>query len=236
MSFRSNANLVSNAHLKSAVVSPNLFIFFLLEPKGCEAVVKLEHLKQHIIVCEYNPKGEIVCDKGCNLKITRLEYQVNDCLTHLADRLRLCEENNRNLDNELKGQKEHFEYTIKLLKEKNTELSGNNNYLSGRVSRYDSVNKKLISEIKKQKEKYQRKVRRLEDAIKKLNAQWTCKQEVIEDAPDTSETPIIRWETLRSKPTATEIKRRKILVKRRKTERLRFCPIHLNNQSGNVND
>lgn len=33
--------------------------------------------------CEYNSNAEVVCDKGCNLTVTRREYLMNDCCFHL---------------------------------------------------------------------------------------------------------------------------------------------------------
>lgn len=34
--------------------------------------------------CEYNLNEDVVCDKGCSMTITRHEFQVNNCFTHLA--------------------------------------------------------------------------------------------------------------------------------------------------------
>lgn len=59
---------------------------FSTEHQGCQTVISLEHLHVHRTKCIYNPETEIICDKGCNLKITRREYNASDCITHLSNR------------------------------------------------------------------------------------------------------------------------------------------------------
>lgn len=54
------------------------------EQEGCGAIIKLESLEHHISKCEYNLNEKVVCDKGCNMTVTRQEYQVNNCFNHLA--------------------------------------------------------------------------------------------------------------------------------------------------------
>ncbi|KAG4073914.1 hypothetical protein HA402_014119 [Bradysia odoriphaga] len=69
----------------------NLLVKFMIkcdfEQKGCDNVVQLEHLQTHVINCALNPYSEVICDKGCNLKMYRHEYETDNCLTHLSSRL-----------------------------------------------------------------------------------------------------------------------------------------------------
>lgn len=59
-----------------------------LDEKGCKTTIKLENLEQHVSVCEYNLNASVVCDKGCNLPITRQQYQENNCFSHLANEVK----------------------------------------------------------------------------------------------------------------------------------------------------
>lgn len=45
--------------------------------------MKLENLLEHIKSCEYNTDAELVCDKGCNLTMTRRDYLTSNCSLHL---------------------------------------------------------------------------------------------------------------------------------------------------------
>lgn len=78
------------------------------EQGGCRSVVKLEKLVLHVSKCEYNMSGEVVCDKGCNIRMARREYQVENCFSHLAKEV-------TKLRQELCEQKIVFERTVKNL-------------------------------------------------------------------------------------------------------------------------
>lgn len=80
-------------------------------------VVSLEYLQQHLAICEYSPKAESVCDNGCNLKVTRREYETDYCFTPNAKRMRFNEQENKKLNHEVSDQREE----ITKLKEKNPE-------------------------------------------------------------------------------------------------------------------
>lgn len=55
--------------------------------------MKLENLQAHLNSCQYDPNySGIVCDKGCNLMITRREYECNNCMQHLLNRVSSLEE------------------------------------------------------------------------------------------------------------------------------------------------
>lgn len=54
------------------------------EPKGCLTILPLEQLQQHLTKCLFNPDAEVICDKGCNIKMTRHKYEVTNCFTHFA--------------------------------------------------------------------------------------------------------------------------------------------------------
>lgn len=68
----------------------------------------MEHLKTHLANCAFHPNAKVFCDLGCNLTITRSEYQQNDCLAHLTNRVRSQEEEITNLDNLFRRQKENI--------------------------------------------------------------------------------------------------------------------------------
>lgn len=130
---------------------PCQLILSFLDSKGCQEVVKLEHLQDHQTSCKYNPNSEIICDKGCNLKISRRGYEVNNCITHLADRVSRYEEEIIKFSHELSNQKEDFERVINGLQEQNTKLNDE-------LTRQQEQNTKLNEEV-----------RRLKETIKKLN-------------------------------------------------------------------
>lgn len=52
----------------------------------------MEHLESHAVVCTHNPDSKVDCDHGCNLTITRREYNELNCLEHLANRNKYQEE------------------------------------------------------------------------------------------------------------------------------------------------
>lgn len=83
----------------------------------------MEQLQKHIISCEHNPEAEIMCDKGCDLKITRREYQLNSCITHLKDHVRINEAVIKERSLQLIEQKEHFHLILSKLQQSNTKLS-----------------------------------------------------------------------------------------------------------------
>lgn len=80
-----------------------------LESVGCKSSIQLEHLQDHLHKCLYNPNSEVICDKGCNMKMTRREYEVNNCFTHLL--------------NIVNCQKDDFQNTIVRQKEQIAKLS-----------------------------------------------------------------------------------------------------------------
>ncbi|XP_037050573.1 E3 ubiquitin-protein ligase NRDP1-like [Bradysia coprophila] len=63
------------------------------ESRGCQSVLQLENLKDHVSnQCAYNPNTEIICDKGCNIAISRHEYEANNCFSHLSNALKKLQE------------------------------------------------------------------------------------------------------------------------------------------------
>lgn len=57
--------------------------------------------------------SEIICDKGCNMKITRREYEINNCFSHLANRVSAQEKENEKLRHDLHEQLKHKLYDQK---------------------------------------------------------------------------------------------------------------------------
>lgn len=79
---------------------------FLSEAKGCPVTVKLEHLKNHVSNCEYSPNSQIVCDKGCNMKMCRRDYESSNCFKHFTDEVTRQEDKIRKLNDEFNHQQE----------------------------------------------------------------------------------------------------------------------------------
>ncbi len=63
--------------------------------------------------CKYNPNTVITCDKGCNNLITRYEYEVNNCFSHLSNELKKLkderDEQRSDVSNELNKLNEKLE-------------------------------------------------------------------------------------------------------------------------------
>src|SRR5437870_1594728 len=53
------------------------------ESHGCEEIVKLDHLKDHVKGCPFNPDGSVVCAKGCGSLLKRKEVESHSCLSYL---------------------------------------------------------------------------------------------------------------------------------------------------------
>lgn len=70
---------------------------------GCTSTIKLENLESHRANCIYKPETILVCDKGCNLTMTRLEYQ-KPCVDHLASNFSIQVRAMKNKINELNSQ------------------------------------------------------------------------------------------------------------------------------------
>lgn len=43
-------------------------------------------MQHHTNECAFDPNVEVICDKGCNVKMTRLEYLMENCVAHTAYR------------------------------------------------------------------------------------------------------------------------------------------------------
>lgn len=53
------------------------------KPYGCQAVLKLELLPNHLAECEFNPKKPLPCEKGCGLIIPKDELKDHNCVKEL---------------------------------------------------------------------------------------------------------------------------------------------------------
>lgn len=60
-------------------------MFFFTESFGCQAAIPMEEARSHNASCIFKPNAILVCDKGCNMTITRRDYQEN-CFAHLEKR------------------------------------------------------------------------------------------------------------------------------------------------------
>lgn len=109
----------------------------------------MEHLKNHLTNCEYSSNLEIVCDKGCNLRIKRCQYKHN-CLVHLADRLSAQDERICNITATLN---EDYRLVV-------TKLNQEVNQLQAQVS-------KLTRDVTSQ----QKRITKLNDELKRVRPQ-----------------------------------------------------------------
>lgn len=57
------------------------------KPYGCNAVLKLELLSNHVNDCEFNPKKPLPCEKGCGLIIPKDELKNHNCIKELRNLL-----------------------------------------------------------------------------------------------------------------------------------------------------
>lgn len=68
----------------------------------------LERLQHHLTECDFNPNAEVICDKGCNIKITQDEYEASNCFTHLANRQQKQQEQITKLSVEVRRQQDEI--------------------------------------------------------------------------------------------------------------------------------
>lgn len=54
---------------------------------GCNTVLKLELLTNHLVDCEFNPKKPLPCEKGCGLIIPKDELKNHNCIKELRSLL-----------------------------------------------------------------------------------------------------------------------------------------------------
>ncbi len=50
---------------------------------GCNRVIKLESLRQHVSVCDFNPEKPIECESGCGLVIKKADINNHNCVKDL---------------------------------------------------------------------------------------------------------------------------------------------------------
>lgn len=94
----------------------------------------------HEARCEYSDL-EIVCDKGCNLKVKRCEYK-NNCYVHLADRL-------TSQDEKIYEMNAHNREEVTILSEEVNRLQVQVIKLSRKLTRQQKHITKLDSELKR---------------------------------------------------------------------------------------
>lgn len=71
-----------------------MILFCFIEADGCQIIIKLEHLQAHLNSCEFKLNSEIICGKGCNMKMSGREYQTHNCYLYL-------QEENKKMNDEL---------------------------------------------------------------------------------------------------------------------------------------
>ncbi|XP_037042977.1 E3 ubiquitin-protein ligase PDZRN3-like [Bradysia coprophila] len=83
---------------------------------GCSKIMKLEGLAEHVKNCEYNCDSEIICDKGCNLTVTRRAYLTSSCSIHMKREI-------ENLQHRVSFQRKRFEGLANCLYERIKKLN-----------------------------------------------------------------------------------------------------------------
>ncbi len=129
----------------------------------------MEHLKNHLINCQYTSNLEIVCDKGCNLTVKRCDYKFN-CIVHLADRLRSQDENINRFNRAVNG---HYRQQVVKL---NAEVS----HLQAQVSK---LSRDVISQ--------QKCITKLNDELKRSQP---CDEEIQRLRSETKFTTTLQWQ------------------------------------------
>ncbi|KAJ6640026.1 E3 ubiquitin-protein ligase NRDP1 [Pseudolycoriella hygida] len=107
------------------------------ESLGCEMIVPLERLQDHLANCKHKPDAIVDCDKGCNLAVTRREYQKN-CLIHLANKFSMQMDEMTKLNEKLQHDHENFKALIRQQQEEIRKLTGD-------VNRQTEIMKKIIN-------------------------------------------------------------------------------------------
>lgn len=102
---------------------------------------------EHVKSCEYNADAEIVCDQGCQLKVTRTEYIQNDCLTHSKHEM-------VKLNRRIVFQKKRFE--------------GLANSLYDRITKLNEDLNSVRAQCRTQKEQYENVIKRQQQQILEL--------------------------------------------------------------------
>lgn len=64
-------------------VNEMCFFSFVSEREGCRTIVRLDELPHHLTKCLIDLDAEMICT-NCNIKITRRQYEMEDCDTHRA--------------------------------------------------------------------------------------------------------------------------------------------------------
>lgn len=123
--------------------------YSLSELEGCVVIVELEHLQDHRTSCKYNPNSEIICDKECDVKIRRHEYdEAHKCIAHLSNRMR------------------HQEYEITKL---TCELIKNENFQPKEIRQEQQVKKIKEKIIRGQKTELNNQMIQLKEQIARRN-------------------------------------------------------------------
>lgn len=123
----------------------------------------MEQLQNHLTECAFNPDAVVICDKGCNNKITRSEYEAANCFTHLANR-----------------QQEHFDKLISRLEEEITKLNDELRDVRCQVTHFENVTSRQQDEITKLSDK----VDQQRDDLTKLTDEGSMQREEIKTLTD----------------------------------------------------
>lgn len=158
-------------------------MFSLSDLQGCEVIVELVHLQDHLASCKYNPNSEVICDKGCNMKMRGHVYQTHNCLTYLVNLMSHQKQEIRNLTCELIKQHKKFQRVVNGQEEEIEKL------------------KEVVSSEKGDNIELNNENRRLREEIAKLNNVVKVQQENIPNVVDNSTISLnetLKWRALKN--------------------------------------
>lgn len=95
-----------------------------------------------------------MCDKGCNLNISRREYQMNDCSTHWANRTRILVMENKKLSDEINSLADHVRFNEEDIKTLGEELNHQKEHTEHLLNQHQEVVTKLRDDVNRLKEHF----------------------------------------------------------------------------------
>lgn len=100
---------------------------------GCQLELRLEALREHIMVCDFNPDKRVDCEKGCGIVVKKVELPNHSCIKALRRALDNSNEEQQRLDRIIT----RFRSEVSSLKNENIYLRETNNALEDKVNRLE---------------------------------------------------------------------------------------------------
>jgi hypothetical protein len=92
-----------------------LDVYCNFKDKGCQAILKYSHLKNHLLTCTFNTLKPFVCPNGCGSFATQNELDAHSCIL-------ILQKYNQDLQKTLFDASQHFKGEILRLENKIFEL------------------------------------------------------------------------------------------------------------------